>query len=388
MQSQGHNYQRAGNGIMAHPAGGLQGLSTPGTVPRRFGGALTPSCGGAPNVRGYPSPVKQVSAQEERGVVVYAGKSPTPKATQRVPLAREPLPVHTLTSSSPVTRSHASDANPSSAPAPRVMKLRKLPEFDAIPAMPAPPDNVVPTLPFAVASDVPQRSAAVPASALIEEQLHAKAAQYETQVAGPKWYDKHCISDTPADSSSMARPITKEEAPVTYFSNNESKALSWFIEPNMHSMVADSERSFVEYCFEQLQLSIDQEGGLVSYLRRCSQALADDLTGAELASADLAAELSSIPELDAYLSAEDPAVISRLADFLAKALESLIQRLCRNGSDGVFVMKGTAFSQGGKKLIKVKVWCGDSCAGETGAMQFSVCWDWDVKLELESLNSE
>merc|ERR1712190_388942 len=88
--------------------------------------------------------------------------------------------------------------------------------------------------------------------------------------------------------------------------NDAKRTLWWYLEQNAHTMVADSEKQFVEYCLEQLDDAIQQDGGLELSLQRSGQTAADDLPdecASEVEAADAAARLCEVPELMSYLVA-------------------------------------------------------------------------------------
>merc|ERR1712217_263737 len=96
----------------------------------------------------------------------------------------------------------------------------------------------------------------------------------------------------------------KPESAVMQYDVN--RILSWYMEQNAHTMVADSEKHFVEYCLEQLEDAIQQDGGLELSLQRSGQTAADDLPdecASEVEAADAAARLCEVPELMSYLAA-------------------------------------------------------------------------------------
>jgi len=132
-------------------------------------------------------------------------------------------------------------------------------------------------------------------------------------------------------------------------------ALSWVLEPNMHPMVQDGEKEYIEECLVLLRDAIDAEGGLEA-----------------LAGAKAAAPRRS------QLFGEGVEVKSATPQALLRQLfELVLQVQARTGGDGIFVQQGHVLPMGFKKVVKLQL----ACAEETGEEDLSVCWDWDTRLE-------
>lgn len=134
---------------------------------------------------------------------------------------------------------------------------------------------------------------------------------------------------------------------------------SWSME-TMHPMVSEKERHYIQQCTEALGQDVLLAGGLDEYLHPDSS-LRLQLLGLR------GQDGSSEDEAD-----EEPSTPRRM---VRRCLEAKLQRFARSGSDTVFVQPGYLMTQGGKKIVKMKL------ALNSEGSNISVCWDWDVKLE-------
>jgi len=136
---------------------------------------------------------------------------------------------------------------------------------------------------------------------------------------------------------------------------------SWSME-TMHPMVTEKERDYIQQCTEALGQDVLLAGGLDEYLRPDSSLRLQllGLRGAQDGG-------SSEDEAD-----EEPSTPRRM---VRRCLEAKLQRFARSGSDTVFVQPGYLMTQGGKKIVKMKL------VLNSDGSNISVCWDWDVKLE-------
>jgi len=128
-----------------------------------------------------------------------------------------------------------------------------------------------------------------------------------------------------------------------------SGVLAWEVERKAHPMVTDGEKAYVGACLEELARTIEGAGGLADFARpdcRCRRKLVGPAR-----------------------PGREPAAV------LVPCLEAILQQRARTGGDTIFIERGTIMSLGGKKVLKVQLWCDDAL------MPMSICWDWDVKLE-------
>lgn len=115
--------------------------------------------------------------------------------------------------------------------------------------------------------------------------------------------------------------------------------IEWDIDAEMHPMVRDCEKAYIRGCLEMLAQHMRQAGGVSMYV---STGCASDLE----------------PQ-----------------DKVRMLLEELLKENCRNGSEDLFVQKGSTLSFGAKKVMKLDLRCQDFDS------RISICWNWDVLLE-------
>lgn len=115
--------------------------------------------------------------------------------------------------------------------------------------------------------------------------------------------------------------------------------LTWDIDPQMHPMVRDCEKTYVRGCLEMVAQHVQHAGGVSKYT-----------------SSDCTSNLE--PQ-----------------DKVRILFERLLKENCRNGSEEVFVDKGSTLSFGEKKVMKLDLKCEDF------ESRVSVCWNWDILLE-------
>jgi len=136
---------------------------------------------------------------------------------------------------------------------------------------------------------------------------------------------------------------------------------SWSME-TMHPMVTEKERDYIQQCTEALGQDVLLAGGLDEYLHP------DSSLRLQLLGLRGGQDGGSEDEAD-----EEPSTPRRM---VRRCLEAKLQRFARSGSETVFVQPGYLMTQGGKKIVKMKL-----VLNSEGSNNISVCWDWDVKLE-------
>jgi len=140
----------------------------------------------------------------------------------------------------------------------------------------------------------------------------------------------------------------------------DQRPLSWVFEPNMHPMVQDSEKKYIEDCLEAIASIVEAEGGIRG----------------------LVASLA-VPARRAELLGDGAEAMASPRQALWRCFEARLQQQTRTGGDSVFVQPGHIMSMGAKKILKLQLWCGEEGEEEEGSL-LSICWDWSVKLEPKS----
>jgi len=124
--------------------------------------------------------------------------------------------------------------------------------------------------------------------------------------------------------------------------------ISWeFVD--LHPMVTESEKAYIEICLGMLDHLLADGGGLAPYAQDANPKLVD-LIGRQSRCME--------PET-----------------LLLRSFEALLQREARSGADTIFVEPWHLNSQGTKKIVKLEL------TTESVVIPATLCWDWDVKLE-------
>lgn len=177
------------------------------------------------------------------------------------------------------------------------------------------------------------------------------------------------VAASPPSYPASARPIQEpEEAPlvprelaVEAGGFDCAPSLS-FSMTSAHPMVSPEEKAFIQACFEAFSETVEHEGGFREYAER------DDCSTRE--------ELAGKPEED-----EPPFEPEEL---LRRSCQSMLRQSARNGSDSIHIQIGAMTCMGMKKVAKIEIVCEDFSLQQ----QFSICWDWDVRLEQRSTACE